>query len=170
MSTRAHIGFGSNMGFREAAYRSALDSLSKIPRTDVKAHSYLYETEPVGLVDGGPKFLNAAIALETNLLPEELMAYLRSIELKLGKSPLHRSNLSRPIDLDLLLYGDEIIQKDSLQVPHPRMHRRAFVLVPLAEIASEAVHPVLNCTVGDLFSRLADEELQSVRKRDQPTE
>jgi 2-amino-4-hydroxy-6-hydroxymethyldihydropteridine diphosphokinase len=73
--------------------------------------------------------------------------------------------MSRPIDLDLLLYGDEIIQEDGLEVPHPRMHERGFVLAPLAEIASEAVHPVLSCTVGVLLSRFTDEELKCVQKR-----
>jgi len=170
MRAIAHIGFGSNMGDREAAYQAALESLTRLPGTEVKAHSSLYETEPVGLVDGGPRFLNAAIALETNLRPAELLVFLRSVELKLGKSPLHRSDLSRPIDLDLLLYGDEIIQEDGLEVPHPRMHERGFVLVPLAEIASESVQPVLRCTVGVLLSRLTDEELKCVHKRDQRME
>lgn len=170
MSVMAHIGFGSNMGDREAVYQAALDSLNGLPSTVLKAYSSLYETEPVGLVDGGPKFLNAAIALETKLGPAELLALLRSIELELGKSPSHRSDLSRPIDLDLLLYGDEVVREQGLEVPHPRMHKRGFVLAPLAEIASEALHPVLSCTVGVLLSRLTDEELKSVQKRDQRME
>ncbi|MFH1117461.1 MAG: 2-amino-4-hydroxy-6-hydroxymethyldihydropteridine diphosphokinase [Pseudomonadota bacterium] len=166
MSVTAHIGFGSNMGDREELFRSALDDLAKVRETEVTAHSCLYETEPKGLTDGGPKFLNAAIAVETDLAPADLMACLHSIELRLGKSPLHRSDLSRPIDLDVLLYGAEVIQDRDLVVPHPRMHERGFVLAPLAEIAPDAVHPVLNCTVGVLLSRLSDEERKSVRKRD----
>ncbi|MDQ7782867.1 MAG: 2-amino-4-hydroxy-6-hydroxymethyldihydropteridine diphosphokinase [Desulfomonilaceae bacterium] len=166
MSVTVYIGFGSNMGDREAIFRASLESITKVPGTEVTAHSKLYETEPVGLVDGGREFLNGAIALETTLPPADLMTFLRSIEQRLGKSPTHRSNESRPIDLDMLLYGDGIIQEDGLTVPHPRMHTRGFVLAPLAEIAPDAVHPVLNRTVSVLLSRLADEELRSVRKRD----
>ncbi len=166
MSATAHIGFGSNMGDREEIFHAALDDLDKVRGTEVTAHSRLYETEPKGLTDGGPKFLNAAIAVETILAPLELMDCLRSIELRLGKSPVHRSDLSRPIDLDMLLYDGEIIQDRDLVVPHPRMHERGFVLAPLAEIAPDVVHPVLDCTVGVLLSRLTDEELGSVQKRD----
>ena len=143
MSPLAFLGFGSNMGDREAKFAEVLEALAHLPGTVVERASRLYETEPVGLSDGGPKFLNSAVIIRTDLTPEELMSRMREIELRLGKSPSHRSDMSRAVDLDLLLYGTERFDKCDVHVPHPRMHLRAFVLVPLAEIAPRAVHPVL---------------------------
>ena len=154
MTHLVYLAFGSNQGDRQATYRKSLAALSRVPGTVVKAWSRLYETEPIGLSDGGSTFLNAAMAVETDLSPRELMRELSQIEARLGKSPTHTSDLSRAIDLDLLLYDDWHVHEDSLDVPHPRMHRRAFVLVPLAEIAADAVHPVLRLTVEELVRRL----------------
>jgi 2-amino-4-hydroxy-6-hydroxymethyldihydropteridine diphosphokinase len=158
MSPFAYIGFGSNLGDREAKFKEALQALGTLPTTIVQTHSGLYETEPVGLSDEGAKFLNAAVALATDLSPADLMKLMRDIEQSLGKSPSHRSDMSRVIDLDLLLYGDRHISWDGLEVPHPRMHTRAFVLVPLAVIAPDAMHPVLGCNVGRLLELLPADE------------
>jgi 2-amino-4-hydroxy-6-hydroxymethyldihydropteridine diphosphokinase len=163
MSPAAYIGFGSNMGDREAKFAEVLAALSHLPATVVERASRLYETEPVGLVDGGPRFLNAAVAVQTDLGPDELMSWMREIEARLGKSPSHRSDMSRVVDLDLLLYGTELFDKGDVHVPHPRMHLRAFVLVPLAEIAPHAVHPVDRCDVETLLRRLPREALEQVR-------
>jgi 2-amino-4-hydroxy-6-hydroxymethyldihydropteridine diphosphokinase len=168
MSVTAYLGFGSNMGNKEAAFHAALKSLGEVPETEVTARSHRYETDPVGLIDGGSVFLNAAIAVRTRLSPADLLAAMRKVELQLGKSPTHRSDMSRPVDLDLLMYGDRIVRENGLEVPHPRMHGRAFVLVPLAEIASEAMHPIFKCTVDTLLKRLSTEELNSVRPADGP--
>ncbi|MEW6112360.1 MAG: 2-amino-4-hydroxy-6-hydroxymethyldihydropteridine diphosphokinase [Thermodesulfobacteriota bacterium] len=170
MSPVAYIGFGSNLGNRERKFAEALRALGEIPATVVTAHSGLFETEPVDLSDDGPMFLNAAIAVDTKLSAKDLLNHMRQIELKLGKSPLHRSDMSRTIDLDLLLYGSELLSEGEVEVPHPRMHLRAFVLAPLAEIAASAVHPTLNRTVGELVRELPYEELVKVRPVQNPCE
>jgi 2-amino-4-hydroxy-6-hydroxymethyldihydropteridine diphosphokinase len=112
--------------------------------------------------------LNGAIELETVLVPRELLQVLRSIERRLGKSPSHTSDRSRIIDLDLLLFGSEQVKERDLEIPHPRMHRRGFVLIPLSEIASDAVHPGQECTVEDLVGRLPQVEVLGVRARGAP--
>lgn len=163
MNRVAYIGFGSNQGDRRATFEATVNALSKTEGIAVERCSRLYETVPVGLADGGDAFLNGALAVRTDLRPAELMAVLRDIELKLGKSPDHRSDLSRPVDLDLLLYGTETIQEEGITVPHPRMHTRGFVLAPLAEIAPETMHPTLNRSVPALLQDLSEEETAGVR-------
>jgi len=158
MSPSAYIGFGSNLGDRESKFKEALRALGDLPDTVIECRSRLYETEPVGLADDGPKFLNGVIALKTTLPPVELVALMRDIELNLGKSPSHQSDMSRTIDLDLLLYGDQHFSGDGLEIPHPRMHHRAFVLAPLAEVAPHVVHPVLGLAIGRLLGLLPPEE------------
>lgn len=162
MGATAYIGFGANLGDRAAKFDEALLALGLLPFTKLTAHSRLYQSEPEGLSDGGPQFLNAAIAIETALSPEDLMSEIRDIELRLGKSLSHRSDMSRVLDLDLLMYGDKRVKEGSLEVPHPRMHRRAFVLAPLAEIAPQAIHPVLGHTVRELMNLLPAGEIEKV--------
>ncbi len=163
MSPKAYIGFGSNLGDRQLQFQSAIQALGALPGTVVTGASRLYETDPVSLVDNGPKFLNAVIALETELSASDLAQHMRAVEMALGKSPSHRSDLSRPIDLDLLLYGNERIGIDGLEIPHPRMHLRGFVLVPLAELAPAAVVPTFQRTVADLVGSLSEEEVAGVK-------
>jgi len=162
MSPSVYIGFGSNLGDRYGTFREAVRLLGRLPHTEVRKCSRMYETDPVGLTDEGSEFFNAVIHLETGLGALELFAATRWIELTLGKPSTHCSDHSRLIDLDLLLYDEERICRDGLEIPHPRMHGRGFVLVPLAEIAPQAWHPVIECSVATLLGRLSADELHGI--------
>ena len=139
--TRAFVGLGANLGDREATILRALARLKEEPELQVVRVSSLRETDPVGYVDQ-PQFLNGVVELETELPARDLLTRLLAIERELGRTRGDGPPLgSRTIDLDLLLYGDEIIAQAGLQVPHPRMHERRFVLEPLAEVAPDLVIP-----------------------------
>jgi 2-amino-4-hydroxy-6-hydroxymethyldihydropteridine diphosphokinase len=130
---RAYVGLGSNMGDRERMLWSALHMLTFSPEVDVVAVSSIRETDPVGFEDQ-PRFLNAVAALDTELEPRALLDLLLSIEQELGRTREGPRFGPRTIDLDLLLYGDEVVDEPELAVPHPRLHERRFVLEPLAEL------------------------------------
>jgi 2-amino-4-hydroxy-6-hydroxymethyldihydropteridine diphosphokinase len=138
---RAYVGVGANLGDREETIRSAVALLGTQPGIDVVAVSSLRETEPVGYVDQ-PAFLNGAVAIETELSPQELLGRLLAVELALGrvrgKSPRFGP---RAIDLDLLLYGAEVVDEPGLTVPHPRLAERRFVLEPLHELDPDLLLP-----------------------------
>jgi 2-amino-4-hydroxy-6-hydroxymethyldihydropteridine diphosphokinase len=137
----AYIGLGANLGEREATIRAAVDELALRPDTELIRVSSLRETDPVGIEDQ-PRFLNGAAMVETTLGAVELLAALLTIERKLGRDRAASTpGGPRPIDLDLLLYGNATIDEARMQVPHPRLHERRFVLEPLAEIAPELVIP-----------------------------
>ena len=137
---RAFVALGSNLGDREATILRALAALAAEPGIEVVRVSSLRDTEPVGYL-GQPRFLNGAAELETDLEPRELLVRLLEIERSLGRVREGPPMGPRTIDLDLLLYGDQQIVEAGLQVPHPRMHERAFVLEPLAELNPSLVVP-----------------------------
>jgi len=178
----AYVGVGSNQGGRAEWIRRVVDSLRKLdPAVRVLRTSPLYETPP--LVEGDiaaeekdperiPWFLNGVIEVETTLAVEELFEELRKIEEQLGRTrpggsqpsdqEAARPFLSRSIDLDLLFYGNEIIETEALTVPHPRAHLRSFVMLPMRDLRSDYVHPVLERTVGELceetFQKLQNQQ------------
>jgi 2-amino-4-hydroxy-6-hydroxymethyldihydropteridine diphosphokinase len=155
MPNRAFIGIGTNLGNRPANYSEALQRLGKLRATRVVRQSSVYETEPVGDVEG--PFLNGAVEVETELGPEELMLQLLAIERAMGRRRNSRSRARyqpRIIDLDLLFYNQESIDTADLQLPHPRLHERRFVLVPMSELSPALVHPKLDATISKLLAGL----------------
>lgn len=160
---QAYIGIGSNLGDRIANCEKAIEQLAATPDISHLTRSALYETEPVDAPKQG-WFLNCAVSLETELTVTALFSLCTRIERDLGRVRSEK-NAPRTIDLDILLYGTEIIQIDSLVIPHPRMEARKFVLAPLAELAPKLKHPVLRLTIQELLDRIT--ELQIVRKLEQ---
>jgi GTP cyclohydrolase-4 len=154
----AYLGLGSNLGNRRRNLAQALELMSK--NVEVQRISSIYETEPVGY-EQQPLFLNLVCRVSTMLLPEELLGFLKEIENSLDRKPSFR-NAPRPIDIDILFYDDVVLASQELTIPHPRLTERAFVLVPLAEIAPGLVHPVKRKTVGQLLQDTG--EVSGVRK------
>ena len=148
----AYIGIGSNLGERELTIRDALERLAADPEIEVEAVSSIRETDPVGVVDQ-PRFLNAAARLATDLAPQSLLERMLAVELQLGRLRTGERYGPRTIDLDLLLYGDEIVDEPGLRVPHPRLAERRFVLEPLAELDPGLVVPGLG-PIQALLSKL----------------
>ena len=138
--TRAYVGLGANLGDRERTLRAAVDALAGEAGIELVAVSTLRETEPVGVADQ-PRFLNGAAELETSLAARELLERLLAVERRFGRVRSSGEHGPRTLDLDLLLYGDEVIGEPGLTVPHPRLHERRFVLEPLAELAPGLVLP-----------------------------
>jgi 2-amino-4-hydroxy-6-hydroxymethyldihydropteridine diphosphokinase len=152
----AYIGLGSNLGAREATLRQALVDLAQREGVRVIKASSFIETEPVGGPPQGP-FMNAVAELVTSLSPRDLLRALQRVENGFRRTRTVRWG-PRTLDLDLLLYEDRIICEPGLQVPHPLMHRRRFVLEPLCEIAPQARHPLMNRTARELLNDLIAEE------------
>lgn len=151
---RVYLSLGANLGDREAALREALSQLGAAGIRILRVSS-LYETEPRDVPDQ-PWFLNAVAEAETELFPKQLLARTQAVEQAMGRKKT-RPKGPRSIDVDILLYGNAVVDTETLVIPHPRMHERRFVLEPLAELAPELRHPVMRMTVREMLAGVQDQ-------------
>jgi 2-amino-4-hydroxy-6-hydroxymethyldihydropteridine diphosphokinase len=155
MSEVVYLSLGSNLGQRRKLLLAAIERLRRLGR--VVSVSSVYETQPVEVTDQ-PWFLNCAVALEAKHPPEQLLNEILAIERDMGRERTRKKG-PRKIDIDILVFGDRVVDSPELIIPHPAMHRRRFVLEPLAEIAPEACHPLLKKTVRALLAELHDSQV-----------
>lgn len=144
---KVYLSLGTNLGNRElnlAAVRNALP-----PEVNIMDSSPVYQTEPWGYLDQ-PDFLNQVLAVETSLSPDGLLDYVKGIEKRIGRTPSVRFG-PRIVDIDILFYGDRIIAEEDIEIPHPRLKERAFVLIPLADLAPDLIYPGTNYSISDLL-------------------
>jgi len=156
LPVKVYLGIGSNLGNREENIRKVLSMLDETDGIAVKKVSSCYETEPVGPVTEQRDFYNIVAEVETTLSPRDMLLLAHSTERRLGRVRGERWG-PRTIDIDILLWADRVIDEDGMKIPHPEMTRRAFVLVPLAEIAPDAIHPTARKSIAELASQLDDE-------------
>ncbi|WNB94051.1 2-amino-4-hydroxy-6-hydroxymethyldihydropteridine diphosphokinase [Bacillus sp. NEB1478] len=152
----AYLSVGSNMGEREDLLKKAIRSLADCPDIAIEKISSIYETDPVGVTDQ-PLFLNLAIKLKTNLSPRALLSKLHEVEENLERKRIRKWG-PRTIDLDILLYNGVSIQTEVLEIPHPRMLERAFVLIPLSEIAPDDIYPGESISLHQVLCEQRDKE------------
>lgn len=152
----AYVGIGANLGEARANVEDALQRLAALPATCLTAQSSLWRTAPID--SSGDDYINAVAAIDTALEPHALLEALRAIELAHGRERPYR-NAPRTLDLDILLFGDAVIDTPALRVPHPRMHLRAFVLAPLCEIAPDVVIPGIGAASAEL-PKVADQAIE----------
>jgi 2-amino-4-hydroxy-6-hydroxymethyldihydropteridine diphosphokinase len=157
---RAYIGLGANLGDARATLDAACEALARLPGTTLAARSSWYRSAPIDA--RGPAFINGVVALDTPLAPLELLDALQAIEQRHGRERPYR-NAPRTLDLDLLLYDDLELQGERLTLPHPRLHERAFVLQPLAELAPALVIPG-HGSVHDLLDRVAGQDVERLTR------
>jgi 2-amino-4-hydroxy-6-hydroxymethyldihydropteridine diphosphokinase len=156
-AVKAYIGLGANIGDPEKQIRGALDALGEIPGTRVTRASSLWRSAPIGYA-AQPDFVNAVAEIETVQAPRPLLGELLAIERRFGRERSF-ANAPRMLDLDILLYGNDVIDEDVLKIPHPRMHERAFVLAPLLEVAPEVAIPGKG-SAAKLLAAIGDQKVE----------
>jgi 2-amino-4-hydroxy-6-hydroxymethyldihydropteridine diphosphokinase len=159
MNHTVYIALGTNLGDRLANLRAAIESMP--PEIHVLAESHVYETPPWGY-ENQPAFLNMVLKAETDLEPALLLNHLKLLEVELGREQSFHWG-PRLIDLDILFYDDLVLDSPPLVIPHPRLHERAFVLVPLADVAPDLIHPVLDLPVHELLVRVNTKSIKRFR-------
>lgn len=163
MPHQVFIGIGSNLGKKRENYLEALERLAKLPETKIVKESSLYESEPLG--DSKEWYVNGVIELETELKPDLLLKKFKNIERAMGRKKVRKRWGGRIIDIDILLYDTLIMEKKNLKIPHPEMHTRKFVLVPLSEIAPQVIHPVIGGTISELLINVKDDKKVSLLRQ-----
>lgn len=156
VARQVYIGVGSNVGNKKDNFLEALSRLSKLPDTKILKESSLYESEPLG--DATDWYVNGAIEIETKFKPDMLLKKFKNIERAMGRKKVRKRWGSRIIDLDILLYDGLVLKKKNLQIPHPEMPKRKFVLIPLSEIAPQVIHPELGVTISELLINVKDDK------------
>jgi 2-amino-4-hydroxy-6-hydroxymethyldihydropteridine diphosphokinase len=155
MPHRVFIGIGSNLGDRKANHLEAIERIAKLPKTRLLKQSSFYESEPHG--DAKTWFVNSIIEIDTEIGASDLLKKLLAIETAMGRKRVKGKRWgSRIIDLDILFFNNEVIEKRNLKIPHPEIPDRRFVLVPLSELAPQLIHPKLNATVSELLATVKD--------------
>lgn len=152
MNKTAYLSLGSNLGDRAGNLREALRGLEQLGT--ISAVSSVYETEPVEVKGAQSWFLNCAVAIETDLTPQQFLVRTLALEEAMGRRRESERRTARKVDIDIVLFGDAIVHTQGLEIPHPAMHRRRFVLEPLAEISPGIRHPVVKRTVAELLADL----------------
>ncbi len=152
-----YLSLGSNIGDRRANVREAVRLLSECPQIEFKKCSSLYETSPVG-IEKQPWFVNCAIEVETSIKPLNLLKIIKDIELSMGREGSFVWG-PRKIDIDIIFFKDIVLNERLLKIPHSQAHKRAFVIVPLAEIAKDFTHPVLGKSVKQLLGEIPEEQV-----------
>ncbi|MCL1825844.1 MAG: 2-amino-4-hydroxy-6-hydroxymethyldihydropteridine diphosphokinase [Betaproteobacteria bacterium] len=163
MPARAFIGFGANLGDPFATLPRVLEALAALPETRIAACSSYYRSAPLGVSSPHPDYINAVIALDTGLSAQALLNALLGIESAFGRLRTTAALAPRPVDLDLLLHGETVMQSPTLTLPHPRLHQRAFVLLPLAEIAPDLTIPG-HGSLPPLLEKVKDQRIDRVRE------
>jgi 2-amino-4-hydroxy-6-hydroxymethyldihydropteridine diphosphokinase len=158
MFHRVFVGIGSNLGNRREHYQKALRYIAALPKTRIVKTSSLYESEPHG--DARNWYINGVVEIETEFSPAQLLNRLQNIELEMGRKRTADTKkwASRKIDLDLLLFDNQTVDSRTLKVPHPELHNRRFVLLPLSELAPQLTHPRLGVPIVELLSSVKDDK------------
>ena len=162
MPHQVYIGIGSNLGNKRENYLEALERIAKLPKTRIIKESSVYESQPHG--DSKEWYINGVIEIETEMKPELLLTKFKNIERAMGRKKVRKRWGARIMDLDILLYDSLIMNKKNLKIPHPEMHQRKFVLIPLSELGPQMIHPVLGSSISELLVGVKDDKRVSLAR------